>query len=880
MSGGNLWEMGRPAERQYSDTLTPQQGVEDKSAATKMTGYASAVGSLSSTASTAMSAYDDITEKKQEAAEVDAYNVYDAGLVQYREMQKSGVPQEKLRGYMADLESKVGSMGLDAKARVTHRAKREGLEMWEKSPEEEIRAEITDSGLREGFDRNDPNFYAKAERAWELKNNPKKEVNSMIGGAVQLVSDHLDVMRPGETFQEFEARAESYQAMVRQSVVHLPKEARDQVINAADKLITSRLTKHDPKKRSANSKAVVDAMGSEELAQLFKANNGVSTYLRLLEIAPNANVTKQLGNRVEGDLLATLLDMGKGVDQLAQGQMPQSGSPEGKASLSAVSDQIVSELRGEGISPTSEKIVATIVDQAPQQIELGEPWEYEAVIDSLYSGVGDAIADMGTKLDFDRKQRLIDSVEKEFTNNILPIINNTVNDKAIFGGNARGFGGRTSSPTSAAQFLKVGMWGDRVVFSAQTKEQGVPEHAQRLNKKLSKDLSKFIVAQAKLTGTSPEEVLNTYIPLILPDSKINPIEQVGEVSQEGVQQGEPVGNSDGVSEPTQLPEWDRQAARAREGVGNFREENPGSKALEGPVPFDQSVGSELLAGRVPGGETPIPSNSPMSGRSAQAAEERGPVVANPTFEQRALRRAQDNVEAYKRMNPQEVKGLSDDEISEVLQTGIDKKVATSVMRHEGYYEGSRVARNMKGNGAFNVPAAGNSGLTIAGIDVGQVTSGPVFDVIRGKMTTEQKAIFDTAVGQTRQGGNNQAALETIADDLDAAGFKLTNEEIKDIQAMEIKQVSDKLAKAIGVGPFYALDPRIKVALASQVFNYWGPSSVDAVAKAVQSGLEEDWEAAKEEFSNYGWSAGTSASNIERTDEVAEAIGEFIEDAYG
>jgi hypothetical protein len=275
----------------------------------------------------------------------------------------------------------------------------------------------------------------------------------------------------------------------------------------------------------------------------------------------------------------------------------------------------------------------------------------------------------------------------------LPIINNAVNKPVIHGGDRRGRGGRPSTPTSVAQYLKAGMWGDRVVFSPQTKEQGVPQHAKNLNEMFSKDLSKFIVTQAKLTGTSPEEVLNTYLPLILPDAQINPIERVGEVSQEGVQQGEPVGNADGISESTQLPELTSQQIRSRQNVLDYQADNPGSAALSGPVPFNSDTGSELLAGRVPGGETPIPRNSPMTGRSTQPTEERGPVVANPTFGQRALRRAQDAVNNYNEQNPDNsevaevfdpsaIQGLSDEELLGVLTSAEVSEVESKLPKFE------------------------------------------------------------------------------------------------------------------------------------------------------------------------------------------------------
>lgn len=217
------------------------------------------------------------------------------------------------------------------------------------------------------------------------------------------------------------------------------------------------------------------------------------------------------------------------------------------------------------------------------------------------------------------------------------------------------------------------------------------------------------------------------------------------------------------------------------------------------------------------------------------------------------------------------------EVLEVATPTVDSRVSEDVRKHEGYFEGSKLGNDMHGNGSFNVPSSGNSGLTIAGIDVGTRSSGGAYDKIVSFMTPEQKTILEKAVGKSRgDDGSKQAEIEKIAQELDDSGFELTNAQISEVQAFEIDEVVKDLKEDMGEEAYNMLPEEVKVAFTSQVFNTKGPKSVKKLAKAIKSGEKDDWEAAYKEFNEYGWKSGTGKSVIDRTDNVASAIREYIE----
>jgi hypothetical protein len=190
--------------------------------------------------------------------------------------------------------------------------------------------------------------------------------------------------------------------------------------------------------------------------------------------------------------------------------------------------------------------------------------------------------------------------------------------------------------------------------------------------------------------------------------------------------------------------------------------------------------------------------------------------------------------------------------------GLSKLIGDIIKEDEGYTSSNSI----------NVPAqtAGNSGITIAGVDLAAAKESDVealFSMLEGEVSKEQ---IDLLKANSHLKG--RAAGSFLTDN--NISFNLSEELLGEIPAELSKSYELQIIKGLGGEENYnSLPDSIKAPLVGLTWLNYGKNSVKALRKAIESGADEDWDTAISNYEHY-WD-NQSQHNKNRSQRVANAI---------
>jgi len=162
--------------------------------------------------------------------------------------------------------------------------------------------------------------------------------------------------------------------------------------------------------------------------------------------------------------------------------------------------------------------------------------------------------------------------------------------------------------------------------------------------------------------------------------------------------------------------------------------------------------------------------------------------------------------------------------------------------YEGYSEGLQI----------NVPDTTGSGVTIAGLDIGDVAEGAdgKLSILKDYLSPEDYKLVETLKGL--KGEKAQQALAKLQDEgkLLKDGLGLTQEDLNEITARQADKEIKDVYKFIPKDKFAQLPLAVQKGVAGVEFNVHGPNSMRSVGKAIESGKTEDWQAAANNYMNF------------------------------
>lgn len=178
--------------------------------------------------------------------------------------------------------------------------------------------------------------------------------------------------------------------------------------------------------------------------------------------------------------------------------------------------------------------------------------------------------------------------------------------------------------------------------------------------------------------------------------------------------------------------------------------------------------------------------------------------------------------------------------------GAGSGVIDNIFKEEGYSaEGVLV----------DVPSSKNSGVTIAGLDIGSKAGNAQekLDILSKYIPEDQIKALESLQGLVGDEARTALNDSLKTRELDPSTWNLTDDALRQIQSdfvssNTIPSIADKMG--VSVEELRALPEKVLIAITSMQFMTPGPKTLEAVAKAMKSGSREDWLAAADMYENY------------------------------
>ena len=550
-------------ERQYSDVVSSQQGVEDTSAATRMQGNAQAVSDLTSVAGS-------VFESQKQAAVSGAEETYLNSLKQEALMREQGVADLQVANFRTKAEQSVsGSLSVSDRAAIRKSYKGLGIvdSIYEDSPETAYKKKVDATALEMGLDPSDP--YREEKAANQLKRLGNLEENAVAFSASLYPSVDQRAQEIANSGASDADKSNQFAGLIFQV-----QQAANQVAMGRPeiaKLITApykeMIENYKVKSSSMDKALVAEAENRIVLAEAtadWMSNLNDNSFNKYTAL-------KSLGGPLVGALGLQAATLGKDLfDSTGKRRL---GSPKEKKEIAKQVDETGARIANGTLDPTNKIDLNVLSDLAlnmePEDfaklsdknlrslnryVQDGGIEDLSGTMEVLSGDVGNWINNNSALVNPELLKKLSDNTKKFVYNEVAPEVQNQI---TVLTGASRGNPATSVDPTS----VEVTMSGNRVVF---TDPKGTnTQHIQRLNKRLSNDITMSVMSIANLTGEDPSVVL------------------------------------EGLKGPMGL-------------LPPVEEEKAVESTTEAPTGFTESqmqIGSNLLSGATPtGGETAIPTS--------------------------------------------------------------------------------------------------------------------------------------------------------------------------------------------------------------------------------------------------------------------------------
>ncbi len=535
-------------ERQLSDTLSVQQGVEDKSAATTLSGYAGAVSQLTGIAEQQVTAFKQ-AEQKQNLAQGEA--MYEQALTREAEMIKQGVPSSKIAAYRSASEKEVGAY-LPFSDRLTMRSKFEktayGRSLTQKTPEEVRVSQIQTIAKEKGYDLTTDQGVAAAEAQLYLSTNSMENYVQFSANYQPIFANDMNAIldgpgTPEEKYNLFEQamtpiRMAAYNIKDPELKAGLLAQYENQLANyksAADP--TKQATHQESRNRllQANRTAAMmadmpnEAIALEETIKMFGP------------IAPLMFGPDNAGEVAKKTITANV----NALNNLSRG-LYNPKDANSSSVVKAIGNGAKEVVRTGGSNAAVNESVNTILEETALRMPKLSTDELQPVIEDLANGgIGELISSGEEVLTPETREAFLEGLERFVPDKVGPIVQGAFEKRT----NKIGRVGAQDTTVlgDLGDYLDMEIVGGQVVYVGEN--DAAKRGAKDANEDFSSDLTTIVKAVSIVSGSTMEEALERLKPSLLPEKSLEgpvapdvqgplgPQEGTVSVSQEGVRQG-------------------------------------------------------------------------------------------------------------------------------------------------------------------------------------------------------------------------------------------------------------------------------------------------------------------------------------------------------
>jgi len=535
-------------ERQLSDTLSVQQGVEDKSAATTLSGYAGAVSQLTGMAEQQVTAFKQ-AEQKQNLAQGEA--MYEQALTREAEMIKQGVPSSKIAAYRSASEKEVGAY-LPFSDRLTMRSKFEktayGRSLTQKTPEEVRVSQIQTIAKEKGYDLTTDQGVAAAEAQLYLSTNSMENYVQFSANYQPIFANDMNAIldgpgTPEEKYNLFE------QAMtpIRMAAYNIKDpELKAGLLDQYENQLANYKSAADPAQQATHQESRNRLLQANRTAVMMAAtpNNAIVAQEMIKNYGPLAEILiGQLGlaETAKEEYIAkstALNNLSKGLYN------PKDASSSSVVEALGAGAKEVVRTGGNSL-PLTQPINTVLEETALRMPKLSTDELYPIMEDLANGGLGELISSGEEVLTPETREAFLEGLERFVPDKIGPIVQGAFEKRA----NKIGRVGAQDTTVlgDLGDYLDMEIVGGQVVYVGETSD--AQRGAKDANEDFSSDLTTIVKAISIVSGSTMEEALERLKPSLLPEKPlegpvapdvqgpVGPQEGTVSVSQEGVSQG-------------------------------------------------------------------------------------------------------------------------------------------------------------------------------------------------------------------------------------------------------------------------------------------------------------------------------------------------------
>lgn len=525
-------------ERQLSDVVAPVQGVEDRSAATKMAGTAQAVSSLTQTATTVNSIFDNIKQQEASAQQSAAYESYYKALEEEAEMRRQGISSSKIANFRTEADRRAAEY-IPAEDRVKFRKSVEGLgftsALSQETPEEAYAKKLQDVAINNNLDVTQPGWQQAAANLYEIQVNGVSTISDLaVASRGSLINKGTSIYNDSSlTPQQKIAQIEMLKSQIIADAQKLSRGKVDQnelegalgivldPINKMQELLTSGSQKGFIELRNLqDSQAVYDSLPAESKSALLLLDRlGPNASLLSSLLIPTSKYLSEGGlakaaSALSGTSVNISSDGGKGAIEYVE--FSTKASNEGKVEDPKAIEQV-------------NKDVEKVVTGAGYELGEMSPKEAQQIVEALAGSTGEFLLSDKSDVSPEKTAKAQQALHTHFRNKVEPIIANAVSKTSL------------SINPEDPNFIDMEIQGGRVVFTSETAVN--EKDLLVLNRDLGSSLTTYAKALANTSGTSLEDSLEVIRGFVIPKPAL---EKVAPVDQTGVAQGMPADITDDV----------------------------------------------------------------------------------------------------------------------------------------------------------------------------------------------------------------------------------------------------------------------------------------------------------------------------------------------
>lgn len=574
-------------ERQLGDVVGVQSGVEDRSAATKASGLAQAVGQVGGAS---LDIYGAVQQKQADEATAAATAQYEELLKQEEAYRERGVSSSKLRAWRIEKEKEIAPY-ISFEDRLSLRSKYDkafGGVLTEETFEDREEKLIEETALKINVDpRTEVGREAVAEYR-RAEANAGQDAQKLATGLLPVVYAQADavVNNNSMTYEQKKMQLEILRNQVAQDTMSLrgDKEYRDSIIRQYDGILNTFLETIDPAKQ-ADKAANLNRLTLErnKAAALSVVGPSGKTLVAIDSLFPNGSAALFKQQFVKGapDFYNNIHSA---ITELSKGNFNPTTQTGGDALqvIDIAADEAVKS--GSPVEGLDNSLV-TIQEETALRLPSASPDSVKSYIESMAGQAGTYYKNNIDRIPPETRQKAEGALVGHFNDKVRPLVAKAFEEKLGSGIGRRAVANRKTA-VERQDSIQITSFGDMLVFT--TTDPSARENVKSLNEDISSDLSLYARALSNVTGATLEETgaqLRDYLFDQMTPAEAETeetAEAVAPVSQEGVAQGMAVADDEQVMLEKQLDERVLSEAKGTKYEEDYKALNAQLDAVKDP----------------------------------------------------------------------------------------------------------------------------------------------------------------------------------------------------------------------------------------------------------------------------------------------------------